>query len=671
MIRFRIVTLLFLLLAVWSRGNAQVNTDQVLRIGQNAIYFEDYMLAIQYFNQVIAAKPYLAQPYFLRSVAKLNLDDFKGAEDDASLAIERHPYDADYYELRGVARQNQGDMKGAVEDYANFLKIRPENKNILYNQAMAQIEIGDTAAAHKSYTALVKAHPSYDNGYIGRARLFMVEGDTLSAMNDLDKAIELNPNAANAYLLRSNIAITSSKPDYKKAADDLDKAIKLQPQNAGLFINRAFVRYHLDDYFGAMADYDYATQLDPLNTVAIYNRGLMRAELKDNDRAIQDFTAVLKLAPNDVRALYNRALLYYQTGQYNKALADLAKVEEAQPDFPTVHVLRYEMFNKMGNTRQAKKAYDRSMAIYRKFREEKGANASVDDAMKLNVETELKEDVAARFSTLLMVDNSSDALEQQYNNSNIRGKVQDRKVTVDVEPMFALSYYYSPTELQPSTYYLKEVDDVNATRILRQLLLVTNSEANLNDENEIARHFVDIDNYNSYISARKPRAIDYFGRAMAQFTLKNYSAAIADLNKVIEITPDFSLAWFQRGVARCRGLNAGQVDKNLPADVAAKMDRQEYLQSIADFDKANELSPSNALALYNKGCVLVEMQDYTSAIAAFSQAIATKPDFGEAYYNRAYVYLKLGNKNAGIADLSKAGELGILPSYNLLKRISR
>ena len=41
---------------------AQVNTDQVLRIGQNALYFDDYMLSIQYFNQAISSKPYLAQP---------------------------------------------------------------------------------------------------------------------------------------------------------------------------------------------------------------------------------------------------------------------------------------------------------------------------------------------------------------------------------------------------------------------------------------------------------------------------------------------------------------------------------------------------------------------------------------------------------------------------------
>ena len=46
------------------RMSAQINTEQMLNIGRNALYFEDYVLSIQYFNQVIKAKPYLAEPYF-------------------------------------------------------------------------------------------------------------------------------------------------------------------------------------------------------------------------------------------------------------------------------------------------------------------------------------------------------------------------------------------------------------------------------------------------------------------------------------------------------------------------------------------------------------------------------------------------------------------------------
>ena len=65
------------------------------------------------------------------------------------------------------------------------------------------------------------------------------------------------------------------------------------------------------------------------------------------------------------------------------------------------------------------------------------------------------------------------------------------------------------------------------------------------------------------------------------------------------------------------------------------------------------------------------MRDYTSSISAFSKAVELKRDLGEAYYNRGLSYFSLGNKALGTADLSKAGELGISPSYSVLKRMSR
>ncbi len=52
---------------------AQINTERVMTIARNALYFEDYVLSIQYFNQVINAKPYLYEPYFFRALAKVNL----------------------------------------------------------------------------------------------------------------------------------------------------------------------------------------------------------------------------------------------------------------------------------------------------------------------------------------------------------------------------------------------------------------------------------------------------------------------------------------------------------------------------------------------------------------------------------------------------------------------
>lgn len=95
----------------------------------------------------------------------------------------------------------------------------------------------------------------------------------------------------------------------------------------------------------------------------------------------------------------------------------------------------------------------------------------------------------------------------------------------------------------------------------------------------------------------------------------------------------------------------------------------ELRKIISDFDRAADLSPRMAFAHYNKANALVELGDLTSALAAYRKALEIKPDFGEAYYNLAYVYFQLGNRAEGAANLSKAGELGVVPSYNLLKRM--
>ena len=49
--------LLLLPCCIWQAA-AQLNTERITYIGRNAHYFEDYVLAIQYFNRVFQVKPY-------------------------------------------------------------------------------------------------------------------------------------------------------------------------------------------------------------------------------------------------------------------------------------------------------------------------------------------------------------------------------------------------------------------------------------------------------------------------------------------------------------------------------------------------------------------------------------------------------------------------------------
>ena len=122
---------------------AQINTDRVMTIARNALYFEDYVLSIQYFNQVINAKPYLYEPYFFRALAKLNLEDFQGAEADCDAAIQRNPFVVGAYQIRGLARIRQSKFDGAIEDYKKALHYDPENITLWHNLTLSHIQKKD------------------------------------------------------------------------------------------------------------------------------------------------------------------------------------------------------------------------------------------------------------------------------------------------------------------------------------------------------------------------------------------------------------------------------------------------------------------------------------------------------------------------------------------------
>lgn len=73
-------------------------------------------------------------------------------------------------------------------------------------------------------------------------------------------------------------------------------------------------------------------------------------------------------------------------------------------------------------------------------------------------------------------------------NSEIRGRVQDRNVRVDLEPMFVLTYYEKVDPVKKLVYYDKMVEAYNSRLVLERKLRITNEEAALT-EDQVAVHF--------------------------------------------------------------------------------------------------------------------------------------------------------------------------------------
>lgn len=701
----KILFALCVLLSFNSFITAQINTDRVMIIGRNALYYEDYVLSIQYFNQVIKAKPYLAEPYYFRAIAKFYLDDAKGTEDDCSLAIERNPFFINAYQLRADARLNKDDFDGAIDDYNKTLNYSPDNRFALINLGVANIQKKDYSSAETSLNELVRLYPKYTQGLLVRGSMYMEKGDTIKALENYNKAIDIDKYSAHSYSMRG--LLYYSKKDYDNALSDLDEAIKLDPTLTGNYINRGLIRYSKNDLRGAMADYDRVLEKDKNNLIAHFNRGLLRAQVGDDNRAIEDFNFVIQNEPSNYIAYMNRALLKQNIGDLNGSLSDLDIVLAEHPDYFQGFYMRSEMKRKKNDLKGAERDY-----LYARNEEDKAKKQAFsnnpdkpkDEGSKPeksddNKTREQSDNTIDKFNLLVVAD-ADEQQKSKYKNEN-RGRVQDKQVKIEPESRFVITFYEKSNELKNFVRYTSEIENMNKANLLSRRLILTNQEEALTKE-QIDVHFASIDEYSKLIEDNTNNANLYFARSLDYMLVKNFASAIEDLNKAIELKPDFTIAYFNLAVVYTKQLEFNQhipeyevtnklsdlkrnstdkKDQSLIASSASTLPSlikdkdvekraSEYYLIIQNYNKVIELSPQFIYAYYNRAEIRAMQRDYRASILDYNEAIRVERDFSEAFFNRGLNRLQLGEKDKGLQDLRKAGELGIINAYNIIKRMA-
>ncbi len=123
--------------------------------------------------------------------------------------------------------------------------------------------------------------------------------------------------------------------------------------------------------------------------------------------------------------------------------------------------------------------------------------------------------------------------------------------------------------------------------------------------------------YNKTLEIKPDNAIAYLGRGKAHFNLKSYDLSVKDFDKALELNPKDSVAFLNRGVSYER---LGDTRK-----------------AIGDYQKAIELNPENDSAKAN----LKRLQDEAAAAAAAEAAKNAPPPPPE--------YVNLGIVSAGNA----------------------
>ena len=640
--------LIFLLLIFASNlAFSQLNINQYIRVGETRIQIGNYVGAIENFNIVIKFKPHLPEPYYFRGVAKLQLDDFRGAIKDYNKAIEIKPYYPDAFMHRGLAYLELKDYPKAIADYNQAIELDPHDAELYNNRGIAKISMKDFDGAIADYDKALEINPKFTNSLINRSNAKLMKNDTKAAIKDLNQAIIIRPHFANAYLLRGMARLDLN--DYASALRDFDECIKLDPKSAYAFTNRGIVKQKLEDNKGAIMDYNYALQIDPTIANAYMNRGIAKEVLK-LPGSKEDFAIASKLDPK----LTNNS---------------------REVDSNGVAVVKQNT-NKFGQKYQAPPGNQSKSAQNKILQTTKTTDDQTEITQNNDQPNETKEERDLRRYKLGLADaQNAPAAEDKIVED---GRIQNKNITIDLQPIFILSSYdkYS-TEYELTQYYNLELETINNFNNYDPVVTISNKP--VEHLKELFKN--NILYFNEKIKNNSRESLNYLNRGIFYSLIEDYSHSLNDLQKTIDLNDKNALAYFSRANCRLKMTDLIEQLKESSDAISVPLKNDspqtqgniiesvtEYKDVLSDYSTCLALNPNFAFAYFNKAYVKCKLQDYKGALADLNKAIEIESDFAEAYFNRGLTKIYLDDVNGGAMDLSKAGELGIQDAYNIIKR---
>ncbi|MBR4520399.1 MAG: tetratricopeptide repeat protein [Paludibacteraceae bacterium] len=671
--------------------SAQLNTDRITAIGRNALYFEDYVLSIQYFNQVIKLKPYLSEPYQLRAIAKIQLSDYQGALRDCNAAIERNPFQPGAYYTRGYVYRQLGEFDKAEKDFSEALIFSPENKTYMLLRADTRSQQGRYDEARADIDYLLRREPESASLHFERGVICMQQQDTTCALAEFASTVQYD--SQNAQNWSAYGVVTMMTGDDDAAFAHITKAINLGSKYAGDYINRGIIYYRKHNYRAALTDYDKAIELSPRESQCYFNRGVLRQEVGDYNRAYDDLSKALELialSPSATSSsdllgpiLYQRGMVSMQLQQWKDAIVDFDSLSRLHPTFLPSYYIASRAHTALGQKKKAQACLQRA---YKIEHDHNSGRDTLNTSSPLNTNAQMarteqgRRDYRKLFSQRAAQNGEADTQEQKYSSAS-RGRVQDRYQDLINEPGITLTYY-----AQSAGKYNYSLATFNRLNLLPDALRATTHELPLSAE-MVSHHFSQITNLSATIDALPPDlrsvpeqeglrvAMLLFSRAIEFAIVQDYASAIEDcsraltlsgLDKTVEAIMFFCQAnWRYRLLEYQRATG----DESLTNAETVQQQRGLFTLMLMDYDQVIRRLPDFAFAYYNKANILCRQKDFEAAIRHYDDAIRVDSEFAEAYFNRGLTYIYIGKQKEGLQDLSRAGELGIYQAYNIITRL--
>ncbi len=644
---------IFLLLTTLGAGRAEAQLDReyFFWVGRNYLAESKYRDAIEILNVLLRTDPGAHEAYFLRGVAKYNLDDLYGAATDFTIAIEKNPVYTLAYHYRAITRSRLGDYDDALGDFREAIDLRPDMPGPYYSRGVTYLLSQQFERAIEDFNEFLKYEPRVSDAYINKGTCYLYLRDTLSAFECYDQAIRNNRYGAEGYNRRGGLYMSQEK--YDQALEDFNTAIFHDSITPYPYFNRAIVYANTHRPLQAIEDIDRVIALDSTFSVAYFNRALLRSQIGDYNNALRDYDRVARMNPGNVLVFYNRAGLNAQLGFYDEAIRDYSSAIDLYPDFANAYLnrsrLRYALMDTRG-AQEDKRIADAKIAEYRSKLNDTTAFAAFADT------------TMGRFNRLIAFDSKDAAA--WFDNAQQEG----RQLTLLPPLKFTFLRDQAVPLIDPQRYYVKKLDTF-LEEVDFEPLTLSRQTSNIPPDSLL---LLDV----SLVGSNDWRKL--FLRGITQSLIRQYTNAISSYEAAIERAPSNPFIYLNLAATRSEmidfisSIGSGFQRLSVERDPAGQLMNTaarsyNYDEAIGELNQAAKLMPDFAPIYYNRAGLRALSGDLPEAFEDYSRAIELNPNFAEAYYNRGLVQIYLGDTRKGYLDVSKAGELGVPEAYEVLK----
>ena len=131
-----LILLFFVSLGGVHKASAQLDKHYFFYVGRSYIIDNKFRDAIETLNVLLKVDEKAYEGYFLRGIAKYNLDDLLGAEQDFSYAIENNPVFTAAYQYRAITRSRLGNYDDALKDFQVAIDLRPDRPDPYFSRGV-------------------------------------------------------------------------------------------------------------------------------------------------------------------------------------------------------------------------------------------------------------------------------------------------------------------------------------------------------------------------------------------------------------------------------------------------------------------------------------------------------------------------------------------------------